>query len=80
VSVRRTTLITIETEQVLIIRRRHAVRAWCQECGAEADFMPADQMGRVVNLSSGTRSRPHHVAHSEDGALLVCLDSWLKLP
>jgi hypothetical protein len=79
VSVRRTTLITIETDQVLIIRRRHAIRAWCRECGAEADFMPAEQMGRVVNLDSGTR-RPHHVAHSEDGGLLVCLDSWLKLP
>ena len=77
-SVRRTTLITIETEQVLIIRRRQAIRVWCRECGAEADFMPAEQMGRVVNLAS--RSRPHHVVRSEDGQLLVCLDSWLKLP
>jgi hypothetical protein len=84
-SVRKGTQITVETDPVLIIRRRHATRAWCRECGCEADFVPVEQMGRLVRLGPETPDpKPGedrcHVARGEDGLVLVCLDSWLRLP
>jgi hypothetical protein len=34
-----TTQITLETERVLMIRRRTFARRWCSECGSEVDVL-----------------------------------------
>ena len=75
--------ITIETERLLIIRRRRTFRAWCQECGCEVDMVgvgeaevPAGIAGPT--LRDGAEARGWHIAQGRDGMELVCLVSLLK--
>jgi len=47
------TEITIETDQILIIRRRRSVRFWCQECGSPVDMVGSSsrrRTGRELSL------------------------------
>jgi len=74
------TEITIETDRVLIIRRRRVLRAWCQECGHEVDMVdPREAEAITVVTGSALRDCAQwHIAQSPDGAGLVCLDSLLR--
>jgi len=78
------TEITIETDQLLIIRRRHSTRLWCHECGREADFVPWQRMERAgVLLEKGAKApepRPgggFHTHATRDETVLVCVESVL---
>lgn len=78
---KKTTEITVQTDQILVIRRRRPIRAWCHECGCETDMLTIDEVGSV--MSSGPPltldAQPGwHRSESEDGTGLVCLDSFLK--
>jgi hypothetical protein len=73
----------IETDQILIIRRRRSVRFWCQECGCDvemADLGKAEALTGLTGqaLSDGTGARRWHVAKGQDGAGFFCLESPLK--
>jgi len=74
--------ITIETERLLIIRRRRTFRAWCRECGCEVDMVsvgdeaPTGVAGQT--LSDGAEARGWHIAQGPGGTELVCLMSLLK--
>jgi len=48
------TEITIETNQVLVIKRKQVTRSRCSECVSEADFEPPD---KVNVLADGTGNR-----------------------
>jgi hypothetical protein len=74
------TEITIETNQVLVIKRRQITRSRCSECGSEAGFaqpdkvsVPVDETGTLqgVEASSGTP----HFTRSADGSGTIYLRS-----
>jgi hypothetical protein len=76
------TRITIETEQVLIIRRRSSTRHWCWECGRAVDMVDLEQAGALTGvalrrLRDCARTEKWHLAATADGSPLVCLDSLL---
>jgi hypothetical protein len=80
--------ITIETERVLMIRRRASIRLWCQECGFEVDVVDLIQAQFLSGLDRPTLHQPAlhagvqaiqwHSLAGPDGAPLVCLESVLK--
>ena len=76
------TEITIETDRVLIIRRRHSTRVWCPGCGGEADMVSLEQAGIVTGLAGKSlrdyaQARGWHLS-GQKGSLLICLKSLLK--
>jgi hypothetical protein len=41
------TEITVETDQILVIRKSGPARAWCAECGREVDVLMPDHAGAL---------------------------------
>ena len=78
--------ITVETERLLIIRRRYrAVEEWCDGCGEQALMIRPDQAAAVTGRTLRTiftdiESGRLHFRESPDGLLLVCLHSLLAPP
>jgi len=73
----------IETDQILIIRRRRSVRFWCQECGSQVDMVDLGEAEALTGVSERRlRDRAEagkcHVHQGQDGVSLVCLESLLK--
>lgn len=79
---KKTTRITIETEQFMVIRRRRVVRFWCSECGGEAEFVPRQAVSPLLNERpnqagiTAIASGPHF-ATAADGSDVVCVKSLL---
>jgi hypothetical protein len=70
--------ITIETHQVLIIRRHSSTRLWCPECRGEVDVVDLGDVQATTGLShqilhdaAGTKG--WHVSQGPDGSTLICL-------
>ena len=77
---RKTVQITVETEQVVIIRRRRITRSWCSQCGDESEFIPVEAVNQVLGggLGQGKQLPPgdrFHLHKIKDGSVLVCLKS-----
>lgn len=77
------TVISVETERVLIIRRRRSIRAWCAECGCEVDLVDETEAGALTGtpgaaLRDRAQARGWHVSEDEDGTGFVCLQSLLR--
>jgi hypothetical protein len=77
------TRITIETDSLLILRGRTSLRAWCSQCGAEAEMIPLNDVGVVSNrpqaeVQAWLESPDLHQTTAEDGVPLICLNSMLK--
>ena len=77
------TKITVETDSLLVLRGRIPLRAWCQQCGAEAEMIPLNDVGVVSNLPPAEvrewmQSEDLHHATTVDGAPMICLNSMLK--
>ena len=75
--------ITIETDEVTIIRRRHARLVWCPECAHPVEAVQMDEAGVLARMPELTlqecaESRRWHLLHTGDGTRLVCLASLLK--
>jgi len=75
--------ITIETERVLIIRRRRSTRAWCQACGREVDMVGLAEVEAITGavqpmLQDSDEARGWHLAEGQGGTLLICLESLRK--
>jgi hypothetical protein len=75
--------ITIQTDEVTIIRRRHPLQAWCPECAHVVEAVQIDEAGALAGMSQlilqeCAESRQWHLLHAGDGTLLVCLASLLK--
>lgn len=74
------TEITIETEQILIIRRRQLLRGWCAECGGEVEMAVMEEGAKSAGLgeksvSDLSQAYGWHVLQSQDGRRLICLNS-----
>ncbi|MBC7932596.1 MAG: hypothetical protein H7Z38_18710 [Rubrivivax sp.] len=78
---KKTTLITIETSEVLVFRRAsRSSRAWCEACGAEVEMVSVDVAVALADVSARTicawvQEGSLHFAETPDRVLLVCLAS-----
>ncbi len=75
--------ITVETEQLLVLRRRRAT-ALCAQCASPVELLTAEEAATAagVSLSSIQRSAEEqrlHFSETAEGRLLVCLNSLLDL-
>jgi len=65
--------ITIETDRVVIIRRKRSTRAHCQECGCEADMVDMTAAAELTGMTD-RMLREHmdaqgwHLWQSPDGS------------
>lgn len=76
------TRITIESDSLLILRGRSSTRAWCPQCGTDAEMIALENMGVVSNLNrpaleTWLNSGQLHRSQAGDGSDLVCLNSLL---
>lgn len=75
--------ITVETERLLIIRRRYqAVEAWCESCARQTIMIRPDQAAAVTGktlraIFNEIEQGALHFHEPPDGLLLICLDSLL---
>jgi hypothetical protein len=84
ITVQKRTEITIETDQIVVVRKRQLpVRSWCRECGREVEMVDVKEAEALTGapqamLSSAGEHRGWHWSQAEDGSPLVCLDSVLR--
>jgi hypothetical protein len=79
----RRTEITVETDRVLIIRRRRTLRAWCQECGGEVEMVSLAEEQALTEVSGqefheSAETHRWHFAEDREETCLVCLESLRK--
>ena len=77
------TEITVETDRVLIIRRRSVIRGWCQECACEVDLVNMEEAGDIAakaltTLNTNCQSETWHLCEGPEEETLICLESVLK--
>ncbi len=75
--------VTVETDQVLIIRRRRSIRGWCSCCGREVDVAEVGEAETLTRMRQTMLADPHrprswHLLHGGDGKTPVCLESILN--
>lgn len=75
--------ITVETDSVLLVRRRNSRRAWCEKCAdftESASFEEADALASAdaATLTRLVRSERLHLIKGTNESLFVCLLSILK--
>jgi hypothetical protein len=84
VTPKKRTEITVETERILVIRRRYrAIEAWCDSCAEQVVMIRPDQAAAVSGQSLRTifgdiERKDLHFMEQADGMLLICLSSLLK--
>ena len=79
------TEISIETDQVVVIRHRHIARQWCVVCATQTQMITAEA---AAALTSASRRHIYrlaeqarlHIRETADGVLWVCLNSLLNQP
>ena len=81
------TEITIETDHVVVVRRRSSRRGWCSECGHKVEVVGLSEAGlsQIRTIAGGTQLLGEssgiegwHVFEDRDGSLVICLKSMLK--
>ena len=79
--------ITIETDEVIVLRHRIQVsRSWCAQCSEKTAMVTADQAAVVAGVNSRTIYRwveegKLHFTETPHGLLLICLSSLrCKMP
>jgi hypothetical protein len=78
---RKTEQITVETDQVVVIRRQRVTRAWCDECRDDAEFIPLDEINRVIDAGTiAAVARSLHFGKAPDGSTVVCAKSLVIKP
>ena len=75
--------ITVETDRLLIIRRRRLVRAWCQECGGEVEMVSLGEAEALTEVSGQefcgfAQAHSWHLSENQEGTCFVCLESLGK--
>jgi hypothetical protein len=79
------TQITVETDGIWVVRKSHATRKWCAECGREVDMVGLKEAAdlRREDLQPLTArpmvpsgdTRKWHWSQAPDGSPLLCLES-----
>jgi len=73
----------IETDSVLVIRRRHSTRSWCPDCAREVEMIQAQEAVALAAEAQNTipdsaLNADWHLSPTAAGSLQICLDSVLK--
>ena len=81
-SLAKRTILTVETESLLVVRGKGAARSWCAECAAETEMIGLKNLGVVTNLDRSAiegwlSSGDLHRSVASDGSPVVCLNSLL---
>jgi len=79
----KTTRITIETENMLVMRRGKAIVTWCPVCCADVEVMmlEGDSLGEDVPssyLGDWLRTGKLHLWRPAEGSAQICLPSLLQ--
>jgi len=74
--------ITIQTEQILVVRGVRTGLEWCPQCGRETDMVNLQTAGVLTRADYATvqarlQSGAWHASAAADGTLRVCLASLL---
>lgn len=74
------TEITIETSQVLVIKRKQVTRSRCSECARQAEFVRPDKLNALVDESGQQQgvealSSTRHFIDAADGSHMIYLRS-----
>jgi hypothetical protein len=77
------TMITMETDSLLLLRGQKSRRAWCPQCGAETEMIALNEVGVVSNLplaefEAWIESSDLHQIGTAGGPVLICLNSMIK--
>ena len=82
---RRRTEITVETDRIMVIRRRgeKSLTIWCAACASESFMFTVDEAAILLNVSAMTVFRWAEAGHlhwleTPEGALLICQNSLLR--
>jgi hypothetical protein len=78
---RKTEQITVETDQILVIRRQRVTRTWCDECQRHTEFIPVEEIKGVLGggLIPANSALPGlHFAKALNGSTVVCAESLTK--
>ena len=83
ITVAERTEITVQTDQVFILRKRRFRRAWCEQCACDVDAVDLREALKFAGtmqptLPSNGPSQEAHVCTGDDGKTLICLRSLLK--
>ena len=76
------TEITVETNEIVVVRRARFFRAWCPECGREVDMVGLSDARAVAGsgeaAQAAVQAKDWHICEGQNQTALVCLDSLLK--
>ena len=80
---RKTEQITVETEQILVIRRKRVTRDGCGERQEEAELARVEEINglvdaRMIPSSFAPRDPGFHLGKSPDCSTIFCADSHVK--
>jgi len=80
---RERTEITIETERMIILRRRQSTRVWCRECGREVEMVAPEQAAALTGITTTklencSETQNWHCVKAQDGSFRICLESLLN--
>jgi hypothetical protein len=75
----RRTRITIETNQVTVVHRRRITSFWCCECQDQAEFVPMEDINRLIEGRAAAglpvAGQGLHFRKAIDGSVVVCVRS-----
>jgi hypothetical protein len=74
----RRTKITIETENLLVVRQGRTAVTWCIGCQAEVEVMLLDDDTAVAQLLRGLPAGTVHIWNPPEGPVQICLPSLLR--
>ena len=78
---KRRTLITVETDRVILVGERRArPLIWCADCARRVRMVTVDEAAKITRTSSRTifqrvEANRLHFTETPDGRLFICLDS-----
>ena len=79
--VHKRTEITVETSEVLVVRRARVYRGWCQHCARDVEMVGVSDAWAIAGITpqggNSAGSAQWHFSENEQPAL-VCLNSVLK--
>lgn len=74
--------ITVETDSVLLIRRRNLIQAWCNKCSGLTEFASLEDTSVLIAAAANTviqliDEQKLHSMKARDESLIVCMPSIL---